>query len=310
MPRNLVISRKENSMKELIKKQHEECRKAYESLEDKASAAALQLLGAMGAYENLCPELKESEDERIRRELTSLFEDGIKGISHRYTGEDCGRWLAWLKNQGEPTDIPADMANTPKEEYQKGWDAAMRQLPKEVDSQVWQIANNSAKTFEESFAILCATQKAYDKGKKDALKEQNHAWSEEDESKIKGIINTLEGLCDSATSDTTKDLYIAKIDWLKSIKCRVQPKQEWSDNDEKRMNHIIQFLEDKDRWKDSERAFPIEEDIRWLKDLKPQNRWKPTAAQMYALKQEVENKIYSGGDIDLSSLYHDLTKLL
>lgn len=46
-------------MKELIKKQHEECRKAYESLEDKASAAGLQLLGAMGAYEKLCPELKK-----------------------------------------------------------------------------------------------------------------------------------------------------------------------------------------------------------------------------------------------------------
>lgn len=46
-------------MKELIKKQYEECRKAYESLTDKTSEAALQLLGAMGAYEMLCPELKE-----------------------------------------------------------------------------------------------------------------------------------------------------------------------------------------------------------------------------------------------------------
>lgn len=45
-------------MKELIKKQHEECRKAYEGLSDKTSAAGLQLLGAMGAYEMLCPELK------------------------------------------------------------------------------------------------------------------------------------------------------------------------------------------------------------------------------------------------------------
>ena len=39
---------------------------------------------------------------------------------------------------------------------------------------------------------------------------------------------------------------------------------EWSEEDEKRLNHIIQFLEDKDRWKDGERAFPIEEDVRWL----------------------------------------------
>lgn len=99
--------------------------------------------------------------------------------------------------------------------------------------------------------------------------------------------------------------------WLIELKeLKERKPAEWSEEDKKRTNHIIQFLEDKDRWKDSERSFPIEEDIRWLKDLKPQNRWKPTAAQMYALKKEVENKIYSGGDIDLSSLYHDLTKLL
>ena len=142
-------------MKELIKKQYEECRKAYEGLSDKTSAAALQLLGAMGAYENLCPELKEDEDKKMLNGLHS-----------------------WMKEFGGA------------EQY---------------------------------------TEKVY-------------KW-------IKGLLEK-------------------------------QGEPKWSDDDEKRMNHIIQFLEDKDRWKDSERAFPIEEDIRWLKDLKPQNRWKPTAAQM------------------------------
>ncbi len=58
------------------------------------------------------------------------------------------------------------------------------------------------------------------------------------------------------------------VAWLE--KQGEQKSSEWSDDDEKRMNHIIQFLEDKDRWKDSERAFPIEEDIRWLKSLRHQ----------------------------------------
>ena len=174
-------------MKELIKKQYEECRKAYEGLSDKTSAAALQLLGAIGAYEELCPELKEDEDEKL----------------------------------------------------------------------------------------------------------------------INNLISTLSNLyARNLIKKETKEKY---INLLKSLKDRVQPKQKWSDDDEKRMNHIIQFLEDKDRWKDSERAFPIEEDIRWLKDIKPQNRWKPTIAQMRSLKEHVD---FGGGGWELTSLYTDLIKLL
>ena len=138
--------------------------------------------------------------------------------------------------------------------------------------------------------------------------EQKPAWSEEDEKLVKNLISTLSNLyARNLIEKETKEKY---INLLKPLKDRVQPKQEWSEEDKKRMNHIIQFLEDKDRWKDSERAFPIEEDIRWLKSLRPQNTWKPSAAQMYALKEEVENKIYSGVSSDLSSLYHDLIKLL
>lgn len=70
-------------MKELIKKQHEECRKAYESLEDKASAAGLQLLGAMGAYEKLCPELKDSADKRLRKALIQRLEQSLKGAEEQ-----------------------------------------------------------------------------------------------------------------------------------------------------------------------------------------------------------------------------------
>lgn len=134
--------------------------------------------------EELIPELKKSEDERIRKCLLSHFsryrEDEV--FLNDILMKDI---VSWLEKQdekgtkGNEGEIPnseqnlADITDKLKEEYQKGWDAAMQQLPKEVNSQIWQIANNSAKTWEESFAILCATQKAYDKGKKNALKEQN-----------------------------------------------------------------------------------------------------------------------------------------
>ena len=48
--------------------------------------------------EQIFPELSESEDEKIRKELISLFEDGKNSVPHRYTGDDCERWIAWLKS--------------------------------------------------------------------------------------------------------------------------------------------------------------------------------------------------------------------
>lgn len=167
--------------------------------------------------EYIFPELKESEDERIRKSLIDM----LKNDEKCYLKE-----IAWLEKQGsqilanpaktcKDEQKPADITNKLKEEYQRGWDAAMLQLPKEVDSQIWQIANNSAKTWEESFAILCASQKAYDKGKKDALKEQKPAWSEEDEKMLNHIIGLLEGL---------PNLH----NWLKSLKDRYT----WKPSDE------------------------------------------------------------------------------
>lgn len=50
---------------------------------------------------DIFPELKELEDERIRKELISLFQDCIDGVNHRYTGSDSRRWLDWLKKQGK-----------------------------------------------------------------------------------------------------------------------------------------------------------------------------------------------------------------
>lgn len=50
---------------------------------------------------NLFPELAESEDEGIRKELISLFQDCIDRIKHPYYESDSRRWIAWLEKQGE-----------------------------------------------------------------------------------------------------------------------------------------------------------------------------------------------------------------
>ena len=304
--------------KETIVKDYQDYKKIYDTIEDKNSNAALQIMGAMSALEHLCPELKVSDSEKIRKEIIEHIKDqqssfisapDCRDKSEEEDNNKYNSWIAWLEKQGEPTDIPADMTNTLKEEYQKGWDAAMRQLPKEVDSQVWQIANNAAKTWEESFSILCTTQKAYDKGKKDALKEQNHAWSKEDELCKENILSVIEFKG-----------YPAEVNWLKSIKDRVQSKQEWSEENEKMIDNIIDYMMPMPIFftstkgksgKEYTKEF-IKEAIDWLKSLRPQSTWKPTLEQVDALQIAIENaeheKEYSNQNA-LVSLMEDLKKL-
>ena len=141
--------------------------------------------------------------------------------------------------------------------------------------------------------------------------EQKPAWSEEDEKLVKNLISTLSNLyARNLIEKETKEKY---INLLKPIKDRVQPqpKQEWSEEDESHIRYLIECLEHCKKGVSLTMTTPTaQEYIDWLKTLKHQNTWKPSAAQMYALKQEVEDKIYSGVSSDLSSLYHDLIKLL
>lgn len=55
--------------------------------------------------EHYFPELKESEDERIKEELISLFQDCINNRNHPYNASDSERWIAWLEKQGEQKPV-------------------------------------------------------------------------------------------------------------------------------------------------------------------------------------------------------------
>jgi hypothetical protein len=64
---------------------------------------------AIQILENLFPELKESEDERIRKELINYFTEITNNICAEETikheeklfGGKCRKWVAWLEKQGE-----------------------------------------------------------------------------------------------------------------------------------------------------------------------------------------------------------------
>lgn len=53
--------------------------------------------------EEIFPELRESEDDKIRKELIKHLKDGVEGYMPAGDSEDYARWLAWVEKQGKET---------------------------------------------------------------------------------------------------------------------------------------------------------------------------------------------------------------
>ena len=112
-------------------------------------------------------------------------------------------------------------------------------------------------------AMNIAVAKAYDKGKADTIAEmQSPAWSEEDEKMLNDILMCGERHC---------YLDAGNIAWLKSIKDRVQPQQEWSKEDREQLGRAIYMMEQLDMTKSWDDVYS------WLKSLKdrvqPKQEW-------------------------------------
>ena len=249
------------------------------------------------------PELAESEDERIRKELVQYLKDYPNIPTGQYSKSDFYAYLEKQKEIPMPSSTELiekwDKEKTMLEEkdfrgdewrlaytaYMDGFaDGACVKLGKqkeqepeldgEVNSQIWQIANNSAKTFEQSFAILAATKKAYDKGKKDAKKEQKPAeWSEEENDKIiKEVISYLNDEVSfiSPVEGMKYRFYLANR--LKSL--FTQPKPEWNEEDEDMLNSCISSIEEAKEnryaYNETDGDTSYDQEISWLKSLRPQ----------------------------------------
>jgi hypothetical protein len=107
--------------------------------------------------------------------------------------------------------------------------------------------------------------------------------------------------------------------WLKSLKDRVQSKQEWSEEDEEILASIEQLMSDTESengWNcvylsDNDKEVHYSTIRNWLKSLRPQNTWKPSEEQMKALLSKLPVLKGSGDKVQdiLESLYNDLRKL-
>ena len=169
-------------------------------------------------------------------------------------------------------------------------------------------------TKEEQVLLFTRMKEAgyeWDAEKKELKKiEQKTTWSEEDEERIEFLI----AMCDDEQAECVNNstMYRECTEtkyWLKSLKGRVQPKQEWGEYDKIQLSEAIQMIEANGTWIRSEDA--VKKVSNWLKSIKP-NHWKPSEEQMTSLKNAAKHfggPDYDDWDTNLESLYNDLKKL-
>ena len=262
----------------------------------------------------LIPELKESEDERIRKELLEHCKNQAK--PYIQTGNKCPQiqsWIAWLEKQRDKDKLIKELGEY-KVKYTQ--EVLSRQLEKQGEQNLDNSAKNckdeqkpkeKAKIYDSMDDLIADAlieeiegSELDDRGKYNRIHwieshRQKHAWSEED---IKMFVNIK-----ACLRNANKD-YSREVDWLKSIKPR--PKNEWSEEDERTLLRLIAHFD----WHGDTRFTKedCQEATNWLKSLRP-NHWKPTEEQMETLEYYMHTLLATEHKEMLFGLYNDLKKL-
>jgi len=154
----------------------------------------------IGWCEYIFPELKESEGERIRKEIIAFLKENYETGRAEETWSLSGieRWIAWLEKQGE------------------------RHTPIDIDKMVYKYGNTK-EDCTNGLPVNCQI-RAYRQGINDTLNlvsnlekqiEQKPAWSEEDEEQVSIITNIVQAHCGKLIDCR------ANLKWLKSLKERL-----------------------------------------------------------------------------------------
>jgi hypothetical protein len=224
-----------------------------------------------------CNSAWSEEDEKIRKAIIKHFEKERKESRKvNYYGVDVFDILAWLKDQK-----CIDVLDEKEREFADDADA----FRKECDA---------------------AYQRGYNEGVRVTLEKQE--WGKKDKDVIDTIIWTL---IDREVKEGHPDEYELEVNWLKSLKGRVQPqpKQEWSEEDEYYYTKLEHFLDVRSHYEGkSQYQEEVKETLNWLQSLRPQNTWKPSDEQMKALYEETQ-KSDRIRDERIVSLFEDLKKL-
>ena len=275
-----------------------------------------ELLGFPDQIREIFPQLKESNDERIRKSLIEFLTD-IKRISEsgrsvwavrEDDAEMCESFIAYLEKQKECV-----VDNTSEDEQKPTDDKAFEEW---IDS--W-FKEHKEKAYpqitmdEKEFKNFC-------RGIRN-MYQQKSDWSEEDERMLSRCIKSVECSKQFADSETYKAAKDVEINWLKDIFLDYKKfteavyklwSNDWSEKDEEMRNALwnllkIQYAQDYSMTCVGIKAGKFRD---WLKSLCPS--WKPSEEQMNRLFSIIAalRKDYCDDMADfLANLYADLKKL-
>ena len=251
------------------------------------------------SYENMFPKenkMSECDEDSVRRRSTIQILEYARSLVNynQYGKADIDKNIAWLEKQGEKPNFchhEVDLSGC-SEEYRKayydGWNNCNQQheqlkaeqkpyepknwpadkdnLTQEQKPTEWRYADNIG--WDEAFACVTKAEKSAkneeelqnavtaEKWLKEIKFKYNvhpvkQEWSEEDEKTLDCIINVLDrlGFEEFRKSSRDKDVederfYYKEIQCLKRLKSlRPQPKQEWSEEDERIRKAIIGYID-------------------------------------------------------------------
>ena len=189
-----------------------------------------------GCIEEIFPELKESEDEKMRKSVIYALRNG--GF---YDNDKTDEAIAWLEKQGkQKTDIPKWKYKKDNAPLSKDclilnrYGCVVKSVSGAMVSDAWVLDYNELVKLPKE-EVEKQGEKLQGKTALEAIKEEkvdnsnkvetNSAWSEEDETILDNLIYALA----NDRIGNNRDEY---VDWLKSIKERVQPQNLWKPSEE------------------------------------------------------------------------------
>lgn len=87
-------------------------KKKYVTSQDLREGSQINVECFKNTLESIFPELQESEDDRIRKELTEFLKKASGGFLDPTTQcKTFGKWRNWLEKQGKPKSNPCEKCN-------------------------------------------------------------------------------------------------------------------------------------------------------------------------------------------------------
>lgn len=248
--------------------------------------------------EEMFPELAESEDERIRKELIHLVKKSCEQGGYALHKYEADRMLAWLEKQGEqnPTDKTKPKFNVGKwitngdytwsEEDEKYLNSIIKRTVAYGDSSVYGLIKDDIDWL---------------KSLKERVQPQNNITDEElAQAKKDSYNDTLNKIEYHSGDPTFDDGWSSAIWYLKKRNAMPQkqrePEVEWNEKDEANLNEALSYIKD-----DTLKEF--------IKSLRPQKQWKPSEEQLKSLKGVIDVGYFTSYPNSLETLYEQLKQL-